>query len=233
MEALYLKDHYLKEFTAKVVNVEGNFVYLDQTAFYPTGGGQPHDTGSLYRDKEEFEVVFTKKMSGRIAHQVEKEGLKIGDEVKGTVDWERRYRLMRVHTAAHILAETIHKETGALITGNQLDIDKSRIDFSLEDFDKDKLIECVSKSNEIIEKDLPIKAYFLPREEAMKIPQVTKLAKGLPESIKEVRIVEIGDYDKQADGGTHVKSTKEVGKIEFLKADNKGKNNRRVYYNIE
>ncbi len=233
MDALYLKDSYQKEFTAKVINVEGNFVYLDQTCFYPNSGGQPHDTGSLYRGKEEFQVEFTTKMSGKIAHQVDKDGLKINDEVKGYVDWNRRYLLMRMHTAAHIISEMFHKETGALITGNQLDLEKSRIDFSLDNFDKEKIIECIKKSNEIVNNNLSINVYFLDREEAMKLPQVTKLAKGLSETIKEVRIVEIQGYDKQADGGTHVKSTKEVCEIKFLKADNKGKNNRRVYFTLD
>lgn len=232
MEALYLKDSYQKEFTTNVVNVEGNFVYLNQTYFYPSSGGQPHDTGSLYRGKEEFQVEFTKKISGKIAHQVDKTGLKIGDEIKGYINWNRRYRLMRMHTAAHIVSEMFHKETGAMITGGQLDLDKSRFDFNLDDFDKDKIFDYIKKSNDIINKDLPIKAYFISREEALKMPNVTKLAMGLPKEIKEIRIVEIEGYDRQADGGTHVKSTKEVGKIKFLKAENKGKSNRRVYYTL-
>ena len=232
MDALYLKDSYQKEFTARIINVEGNFVYLNQTAFYPNSGGQPHDTGSLYKGKEEFNVLFTTKMSGKIAHQVDKTGLKINDEVKGYINWDRRYKLMRMHTAAHIISEMFHKETNALITGNQLDLEQSRIDFSLENFDKNKIAECIKKSNEIVKNNLPIKVYFLSREKAMKIPQVTKLAMGLPEAIKEVRIVEIQGYDKQADGGTHVKSTKEVGEIKFLKAENKGKDNRRVYFTL-
>jgi len=233
MDALYLKDSYQKEFTARIINVEGNFVYLNQTAFYPSSGGQPHDTGSLYKGREGFNVLFTTKMSGKIAHQVDKIGLKINDEVKGYIDWNRRYKLMRMHTAAHIMSEMFHKETGALITGNQLDLEQSRIDFSLENFDKNKIVECIKKSNEIAKNNLPIKVYFLAREEAMKLPQVTKLAMGLPEQIKEVRIVEIQGYDKQADGGTHVKSTKEVGEIKFLKAENKGKDNRRVYFTLD
>jgi len=127
----------------------------------------------------------------------------------------------------------IHKETGALITGNQLNTDKSRIDFSLENFDREALQSYADKANEIINKDFPIKIYTMPREEAFKIPSITKLANVLPPAVKELRIVEIGGFDTQADGGTHVKSTKEVGELEIVNAENKGKHNRRVYYKLK
>jgi Ser-tRNA(Ala) deacylase AlaX len=237
MNALYMGDSYLREFEAKVVSVTKGgedkfFVVLDRTAFYPDSGGQPHDTGKFVKDGVEYQVIYVGKFSGKISHEVSKEGLKEGDVTRGIIDWDRRYTLMRMHTAAHIISEVFHKDSGALITGNQLGLDKSRIDFSLENFDREKMSEYFAKANEIVEKDLKIKAYFLPREEAMKIENVTKLANALPPKIKELRIVEIGDFDMQADGGTHVKSTKEIGKIEFLKAENKGKNNRRVYFKI-
>ena len=140
---------------------------------------------------------------------------------------------MRMHSASHIISAVIHKETGALITGNQLDIDKSRIDFALDDFDREKMEEYIKMSNEIIEKDIPIKTYTMPREEVEKKPEMVKLAKGLPPGIKEIRIVEIEGVDSQPDGGTHVKSTKEVGEMVFQKAKNQGKNNRRVYFTLK
>jgi misacylated tRNA(Ala) deacylase len=231
---LYMEDSFLKEFDAEVKEVnDSKFIVLNNTAFYPNSGGQPHDTGIIKTESgDEYKVVFVGKFSGNISHEVDHEGLKLGDKVHCTLDWDRRYKLMRNHTAAHILSEMVHKETGALITGNQLNVDKSRIDFSQENYDVEKIKDCIQKSNEIIDKDLPIKAYFLPREEAMQLPQLTKLAKGLPDSIKEIRIVEIIGYDKQGDGGTHVKSLKEVGHLEFIKAENKGKNNRRVYFKL-
>jgi misacylated tRNA(Ala) deacylase len=237
MNGLYMDDSYLKEFEAKVVSVkEGGenkfFVVLDRTAFYPDSGGQPYDTGKMVKDSVEYPVVYVGKFSGKISHEVSKEGLKEGDVIKGFIDWDRRYALMRMHTAAHVICEIFHSDSGALITGNQLGIEKSRIDFSLEDFDREKVSEYFRKANEIVEKDLKVKMYFLPREEAMKIENVTKLANALPPNIKELRIVEIEGFDMQADGGTHVKSTKEIGKIEFLKAENKGKNNRRVYFKL-
>src|SRR3989344_34185 len=126
-EAIYLKDHYLKEFEATVTKVEGNFIILDKTLFYPNSGGQPHDTGKLIKDNQVFNVIFVKKLSQDISHEVDKPGLKQGDKVKGVIDWERRYKLMKAHTSAHIVSEIIHRNTGALITGNQLDIDKIRI----------------------------------------------------------------------------------------------------------
>ncbi|MBW3001576.1 alanyl-tRNA editing protein [Candidatus Woesearchaeota archaeon] len=232
-ELIYMNDCYAKEFDAVVKKVDGKFIILDKTAFYPQGGGQPTDTGKLIKDGEEYKVVFAKKKGPEVSHEVDKEGLQAGDKVHGVIDWDNRHRLMRMHTAAHILCEIFHKETGALITGNQLNVDKSRIDFNLENFDREKMNEYVAKANEIVQKDLLIKIYTLPREEAMKIPSITKLANVLPPAVQELRIVEIVGFDTQADGGTHVKSTKEVGEIEIIGAENKGKNNRRVYYTLK
>ena len=140
---------------------------------------------------------------------------------------------MRAHTAAHIISEVFHKETNALITGNQIDENKIRVDFSLENLDLEKIKEYIQKANEIIAKDLKITTEFTTREEALKQPSISKLAMGLPEHIKDVRIVNIGNFDIQADGGTHVNSTKEIGRLVFIKAENKGKNNKRVYIQIE
>jgi misacylated tRNA(Ala) deacylase len=140
---------------------------------------------------------------------------------------------MRMHTSAHILSAVFHQEAGALITGNQLNLDKSRIDFSLENFDREKINEYIKKANEVVEQDLPIKVYTMPKAKALTDPTMFKLAKGVPQGIENIRIVEIEGFDRQADGGTHLNSTKEVGKIVFLKAENKGKNNRRVYYTLE
>lgn len=232
--ALYMDDSYLKEFESTVISVkEGKFVVLDNTAFYPNGGGQPYDTGKLVKDGEEFPVVFVGKFDGQISHEVGKEGLKEGDKVKGVIDWDRRYALMRYHTAAHILSGVFHKEAGALITGNQLDVGKGRIDFALENFDRDQMAKYFEDSNKIVAEDHPLKVYYMEREEALKLPEMVKLAGALPPAVKDLRIVDIEGFDRQADGGTHVKSTKEVGKIIFTKAENKGKSNRRVYFALE
>ncbi|MBI4149149.1 alanyl-tRNA editing protein [Candidatus Woesearchaeota archaeon] len=232
MDARYLHDAYHKEFAAKVIAVDGNFVCLDQTYFYPEGGGQPHDTGILQRGKDRFQVVFTTKMSGRIAHQLHAPGLRVGDTAQGVIDWNRRYTLMRMHTAAHILSEIVHRAAGALITGNQLDTLSSRIDFSLENFSKEAVAAYISQANLIVQQNLPVTIRFLSRQDAMKLPQVSKLAMGLPPGITEVRIVSIGNFDQQADGGTHVRSTNEVGTLILNKIENKGKANRRIYFSL-
>lgn len=229
---MYLKDSYLKEWDAVVRCVDGNQVVLDRTAFYPAGGGQPTDTGIMTYKSKEYKVLSVKKIGPDILHETNETGLATGDVVHCRLDWNRRYVLMRMHTAAHLLCAIINSETGALITGNQLDIGQSRIDFSLEKFDKDKLIDYISKANNYIRQDLHVKVYSLPREEAIKIPGITKLATGLPAELRELRIVEIPGVDIQADGGTHVKSLKEIGTIRFVRAENKGKNNRRVYYSL-
>ena len=233
METLYLNDCYLKEFEATIESVKDNkYVVLDKTAFYPNSGGQPYDTGVFIRHGEEFPVVYVGKFGDVISHEVSKPGLKSGDKVNGKIDWDRRYILMRYHTAAHLLSEVIHKEIGARITGNQLNTDKGRIDFDLENYDRDKLIEYIAQANEIIQKELPVKTYFLEREEAFKNPDLFSLKNVLPPEVKELRIVEIEGFDTKACGGTHVKNIKEIGKIEFLKAENKGKNNRRLYFKL-
>jgi len=231
-EMLFHTDSYLKEFDASVIEVNEHGVVLDKTAFYPSSGGQPFDTGFLKKGADEFSVVNCSKKEGKIIHSLEPDGIANGDIVHGMIDWGRRYRLMKMHTAAHILSQIFYADDGAMITGNQLDIDKSRIDMSLENFDIAKIEKAVQHANLTIEKDIPITVSFLSREEALKLPAVTRLAKGLPD-LNVFRIVSIGDFDVQADGGTHVKSTKEIGKIVLLRCDNKGKNNRRIYFTLE
>lgn len=139
---------------------------------------------------------------------------------------------MRSHTAAHVFASQLCVGTGALVTGNQLEADKIRFDFSLEKFDREILEEYVEKANELFKRDIPVNSYVLPRDEALKIPGIIKMAEAFPPDIPSLRVVEIVGVDRQADGGTHVKSLKEVGPIVLLKAENKGKQNRRVYFKL-
>jgi misacylated tRNA(Ala) deacylase len=233
-EALYLEDSYLKEFTATITKVgDGKFIVLDKTAFYPSSGGQPEDHGTLTTETGEiYKIIFAKKFGQDISHEVDKQGLKEGDIVTGKLDWDRRYRLMKMHTASHIISAIFNKAAGAKITGNQLGLDKSRIDFNIEDFDRELFHKFISTANKAISQNIDIETSFLPREEAMKIPGVVKLAGALPPSIETLRIVKIGDVDEQADGGTHVKNTSEIGTIKLLKLENKGKSNRRAYFTI-
>ncbi len=233
-DPIYLHDSYAKECEAQVLEViEPKKVVLDSNLFYPRGGGQPSDTGKLVSNGSEFRVLNVEKKDGKIIHELDREGLKAGDAVHCTIDWNRRHALMRMHTAAHILAGMFASETGALITGNQLDADKSRFDFSLENFDRAKFDEVVRKANEKIAQGIELKIYSLPREDAMKIPGIVKLAAALPPSIPVLRIVEIPGVDIQADGGTHVKNTSEIGRIEILKLENKGAANRRIYFTLK
>ena len=229
--ALYLEDSYLKECDATVISVtDGRYVILDQTIYYPKGGGQPFDTGKIIKGKEIYNVIYVGKFSGEISHEVDQAGLGEGDTVHCLLDWERRYKLMRSHTAAHVFASLLCTGTGALVTGNQLDVEKIRFDFSLENFNREILEEYIDKTNELCKSDIPVVWYELPREEALKIPGVVKMAEAFPPDIPYLRIVEIVGVDKQADGGTHVKNLREVGQIRLLKAENKGKHNRRVYF---
>lgn len=233
-ELLYLDDSYEKEFEAEVIDVNDKFVVLDKSLFYPSSGGQPHDTGKLIHldTAEEYDVIFVKKLGENVSHEVEKLGLVKGDKVKGVIDWDRRYKLMRMHTASHVLCGFLFKDHGAKITGNQLGLDKSRVDFNLENYDPELIKQAIEKSNEYISKGEDVRIYYMDRDECLKDPNMMKLASVLPPAIKKLRIVELSGLDRQPDGGTQVKNMKEIGKIEFLKSENKGKNNRRVYFTL-
>ncbi|MEM2925048.1 MAG: alanyl-tRNA editing protein [Methanocellales archaeon] len=231
--ALFLMDSYLKECDSIVLSVEnGRHAILDQTIFHPKGGGQPWDTGKFIKGNEIFNVVAVVNYKGAIVHEVDRAGLKEGDGVKCVLNWERRYKLMRSHTAAHVFGSLLYTGAGALITGNQLEEDKIRFDFNLEKFDRTIIEEYIEKANELFKKDIEVKWYELPREEALKIPGVVKMAGAFPPDLPTLRIVEIVGIDKQADGGTHVKNLREVGQLRLIKAENKGKNNRRVYLKL-
>ena len=226
---LYWEEPYSKSFNAKVVSLDGPAVVLDRTLFYPRGGGVACDTGTLNGSK----VQETTKADDKIIHTLETQSsLTIGDQVEGQVDWERRHRLMRMHTAGHLLSSVLYSRANCRITGNQIDVEKSRMDFNLESFDRAQIERYVSEANEVIGKDAPVKTYFLRREEALKLPDMVKLAEAAPPAEDELRIVEIEGVDRQADGGLHVSHLKEIGQIELLKLENKGKTNRRLYYDL-
>lgn len=226
---LYWDQPYSQEFTARVVSIDGNKVELDQTLFYPRGGGVAFDTGNL----QGLKVVETTKDGDRILHTVESTpGFQIGQTLSGKVDWERRHRLMRMHTAGHLLSALFYSHADCRITGNQIDVDRSRMDFDLEVFDRSKIETYVGEGNKLISNDAPVKTYFLDREEALKLPEMVKLAEAAPPADQKLRIVEIAGIDRQADGGLHVAQLKEIGRIQLLKLENKGKTNRRLYYDV-
>ena len=233
IKALFLVDSYQKETAALVVSVrDKKYVVLDQTIFYPKGGGQPHDTGRIIKDSKTYKVEYVGKFAGEISHEVNQAGLKPGDKVVCVLDCERRYKLMRSHTAAHVFAALLNKETGALITGNQLEENHVRIDFNIETFDKDLLEKFIAKANRFFTDDISVRSYEMSRDEALKIPGGVKMAAAFPPDLKRLRIVEIEGIDKQLDGGTHVKNLNEIKRIELIKTANKGKKNRRVYFKV-
>jgi len=164
-------------------------------------------------------------------HNVDKIGIEAGDRVHGKLDWDRRYRFMRSHTACHILSAVIFKETRAKITGSQIDLSRSRIDFSLVSFDKDKMAQYIDQANRIIEENHRIETYAMPKERAMEIPDLLRLAMEVPDR-DEIRVVRVDGVDAQACGGTHVRSSAEVRGIKLIKAENKGKSNRRIYFEL-
>jgi len=230
---LYLSDSYARACNARVLSVaDGKFATLDASLFSPRGGGLPSDTGKLTHASGEYKVIAVTKKDGAILHELDREGLQSGDEVECFLDWERRHRLMRSHTAGHILSAIMYRKSGILITGNAIDVDKSRFDFSMENFDKGAFEALIGEANAAIARNLGVTISHLPREQALLLPGMVKLAGALPPEVKELRIVKIGDVDEQADGGVHVGNTSEIGKIVFLSAENKGKSNRRVYFSL-
>ena len=234
-KALYMDDSYLKEWDAEVISIsKDKFIVLDKTAFFPRGGGVEWDTGTITtEDEKEFHVVYTGKFSGEISHEVEKKGLRIGDKGHCKLNWERRYILMRYHTATHVLSGVFFNEYDLKITGNQLTTDKGRIDLNMDDMDVDLIKKAIEKSNEIIKNELPVEIYYKPRVEAEADPDLFKLAKGFSHDINTIRIVDIKGFDRQADGGCHVKHLNEIGEIRFKDTVSKGKNFKRVYFTLE
>ncbi len=236
VEALYMDDSYLKEWDAIVESVsQQKFIVLDKTAFFPKGGGVEYDTGNITKENndDEFKVVYTGKFSSKISHEVDKEGLKEGDKVRCKLDWERRYLLMRYHTATHVFSGVLFKDNNLKVTGNQLTTEKARVDLNMDEMNVDIIKNAIEKSNEIIKKGLPVEIYYISREEAEKEPDLFKLAIGFTHDIKTIRIVDIKGFDRQADGGCHVKNLKEIGQIVFKDYINKGKNFKRVYFTVE
>jgi len=228
---LYHGNSYMFECSAKVVAVEGDEVALDATVFFPGGGGQMPDRGimSWNNRQDEGNVIAMNKRDEVVWHTLDCHPPPLGTEVVGTIDWDFRYRMMCIHTALHILCGTMFREFGVQVTGGQMYPDRARMDFAMEDLSKERIAYIEEKINEAVEADYPIRVYTLPREKAFAIPDLIRTKINLlPPEIEEVRIVEIVGLDLQADGGTHVNHTKEVGGIKITKTENKGKINKRL-----
>jgi misacylated tRNA(Ala) deacylase len=233
-EMLYLLDCYGKEFEAIVTAVRGDEIELDRTFFYPESGGQPSDLGTILVNGKETKMVHARKEGDGVWHKIEGKMPSVGDRVRGVIDWTRRYTLMRYHTALHVLSRILYDEFRAGITGNQIGLDKSRMDFATDMYDKERISYIEEKTNLAIAKNYPIKLYMLPRQEAMTvIDQNRTRIDLLPTHIDAIRIVEIVGYDFEACGGTHLSSTGEIGKLRIAKIENKGKNNKRMEIVLE
>ncbi len=233
-ELLYLRDAYLTKADARVTAVDGNGVTLDRTVFYPTGGGQPHDTGVLRWDRGEARVTDVRKRGDEVVHTVEGDVLPVGTPVESEIDWERRHRLMRTHTALHVLCGVIWNEWGVPVTGGNMEPLSARMDFELDPTPEGfgaRVEELVAAE---VAADRPIEVSFLPRAEAVLDEALIRTKVSLvPESVAEIRVVDIVGLDKQADGGTHVRSTGEVGRVRVVKTESKGKGNKRVRIAVE
>jgi misacylated tRNA(Ala) deacylase len=242
-DLLYQTDSYVKQFDAKVVAVDpaGSRVALDRTAFYPGGGGQPNDLGALHlhvfqgAETPEVSVPVTavKKEGDQVWHALAGVLPQEGASVTGVIDWDRRYKLMQTHTALHILCGVVYRDYGALVTGGNMDPGQGRMDFEFATMRGDLVAEIEAKCNAEIQAARDVRVKILPREEAFRIPDLIRTKINLlPEGIKEVRTVEIVGLDLQADGGTHVANTREVGKIKVTDYKSKGAINKRIYIDV-
>jgi misacylated tRNA(Ala) deacylase len=236
-ELLYQTDSYLKSFDATVeeVDEENHAIVLDRTAFYPGGGGQPYDLGTLTINATSAPLRRARKIGSRVIHILPTEVPlpAAGSAVHGEIDWERRYALMRTHTAMHILCGVIFRDYGASVTGGDMDPLKGRMDFEFETMHKDLVQDIERAINAEVANARPIRIDILPREKAFQIPDLIRTKINLlPEGIQQVRVVEIEGLDLQADGGTHVGNTSEVGHIRVVDYKSKGKINKRIYVEV-
>jgi misacylated tRNA(Ala) deacylase len=233
-EQVYQRDSYVREFDAMVTGVEGQAVALDRTAFFPGGGGQPHDLGALSWSGGTSRVTKVKKQGDDVWHTLEGDVPAKGTQVHGELDWTRRYRLMRTHTALHVLCGVVWRDYGAQVTGGNMEPLKGRMDFEFETMQKELVAEIEERVNAEIQEDHPVRIAILPREEAFQIPDLIRTKINLlPPQIQEVRTVEIVGLDLQADGGTHVANTREIGPVQVVDYKSKGAINKRIYIELE
>ena len=227
---LYHTDAYLSDFTAVVTAAEGNAVALDQTAFYPGGGGQPSDLGTLIVGEQTLVISKVRKTGDVVWHELAGELPAIGAAVRGVLDWERRHKLMRTHTAMHILCGVVWRDYGAQVTGGNMEPGEGRMDFEFANLSKALIQEIEARCNVEVAAAHLVRTQILPREKAFQIPDLIRTKINLlPQGIEEVRTVEIVGLDLQADGGTHVANTQEVGAIKVVDYKSKGAINKRIY----
>jgi misacylated tRNA(Ala) deacylase len=237
-ELLYQMDSYLQSVDSQItgVNEQYNGVILDRTIFYPGGGGQPADRGTLALGDEIFPVKRARKLGAEVIHIIDGDLslAKTGIQIHGQIDWDHRYKLMRTHTAMHILCGVIFRDYGASVTGGDMEPLKGRMDFEFESMHKDLVQDIEQAINLEVRNARDLRVEILPREKAFQIPDLIRTKINLlPEGIQQVRVVEIDGLDLQADGGTHVKNTAEVGQIHIVDYKSKGKINKRIYVELD
>lgn len=233
-EEIAATDAYARETTATVTVLTDDGVVLDQTVFYPRGGGQPGDTGTLQWAGGSVRVTDTVKRSGLLLHQVEGKPPSVGTEVHSRIDWERRHILMRTHTALHVLTAVVFRDFGAKVTGGNMEPGRARMDFELDSISVEFGREVEQRLNTALNEGHEVSVRFTPRAEALCDPDLIRTKVNLiPESVDPIRVIEIGDIDKQADGGTHVANTREVGPVAVVKTESKGKANKRMRIALE
>ena len=228
-ELLYYSESYLKQFEATVTDVVAGGVVLNRTAFYVGGGGQPADSGVLTVGNREYSVTGIKRVDGQFVHLISGELPSQSSIVKGQIDWERRYLLMRTHSALHILCGVVWRDYGARVTGGDMKPGEGRMDFEFESFSAEFVDELEAKVNAEVEKHREIRINHLSREEADQEPDLIRTKVNLlPSDIQEIRTIDIDGLDLQADGGTHVANTQEVGTIQVVGHESKGRINKRI-----
>ncbi|PKB70003.1 MAG: Ala-tRNA(Pro) hydrolase [SAR202 cluster bacterium Io17-Chloro-G5] len=233
-ELLFHSESYVKEFQAIVTDVVDGGVVLDRTAFYTGGGGQPSDSGTLTAGGREYRVSGVKRADGKLVHQIVGDLPAAGATVNGLIDWDRRYLLMRTHTALHILCGVVWRDYGALVTGGDMKPGEGRMDFEFENFSAEFVDELEIKVNAEVAADRDIHVNNLTRAEADQVPDLIRTKINLlPPNIQEIRTIDIHGLDLQADGGTHVANTREVGVIKVVGHESKGRINKRIRIALE
>jgi len=228
-----IEGNYIKEFTANVIKNKKDYICLDQTAFYPLGGGQPSDTGYIEWDNKKSEIVEVIKKGDAVQHIIKDEKPQNGKTVNAKLNWDRRYSHMKMHTAQHIISGIIFDSFGARTVGNQIHVDYSRVDFHPANFTNKDLENIEDKFNKIIGKNLPVKIYQEDRESLEKrVDQQRAHLDLLPKFVTKLRIVEIEDFDICPCAGTHVRNTSEIPKLDKIKKETKGKDKTRIIYSL-
>lgn len=235
-EKIYSTRAYEKEMTAAVLDIDRDDgrILLDRTVFYPGGGGQPHDIGELRIGDDRLEVTRVTQDSNGVWHWAAGSLPSSGTDLRGVIDWDRRYKMMRTHTAMHAMCGVVWARYQSPVTGGNMDAGNGRLDFDIQNWNSDDIPIIQQEVNQQLAKSLPVEVSFLPREEADQDPSLIRTKINLlPASLTEVRVIDIVGLDRQADGGTHVDSTGEVGTITITKVDNKGKGFRRIRFDVE